>query len=155
MDFQINSLPSEAFADLFQMSDEDLATQNAVRQVVKSCPGTPCRVSMQDAGVGETVILLNYTHQPGDSPYQAAHAIFVRQNAKQAKLGVNEVPEVIRSRLVSLRCFNKDHMMVLADVMSGDDLGEAISRAFEDETVAYAHIHNAKPGCFAASVDRV
>jgi len=153
--FQINSLASEPFTDLFQMTDEELATQNAVRQVVTSRPGTPCRVSMQDAEVGETVILLNYAHQPGDSPYQATHAIFVRHNAEQAMLGVNEVPEVIRSRLVSLRCFDKDHMMIHADVMSGEDVGEAISKAFEDEIVAYAHIHNAKPGCFAASVSRV
>ena len=154
MDFQINALPSEDFADMFQMSDEDLAAQNAVRQVVKSHPGTPCRVSMQDAEVGETVILLNYAHQPADSPYQATHAIFVRQNAEQVKLAINEVPKVIRSRLVSLRCFDKDHMMIRADVMSGEAVGGAISSAFEDETVAYAHIHNAKPGCFAASVDR-
>ncbi|MEM9360398.1 MAG: DUF1203 domain-containing protein, partial [Pseudomonadota bacterium] len=95
MDFQINSLPSEAFANMFQMTDEELAKQNAVRQVVTSHPGTPCRVSMQDAEVGETVILLNYAHQPGDSPYQATHAIFVRQNAEQARLAINEVPQVI------------------------------------------------------------
>ncbi|MCV3272021.1 DUF1203 domain-containing protein [Roseobacter sinensis] len=155
MDFQIKPLPLRAFAHLFDLSDEALAEQNAVRQVVSSKPGTPCRVSMQDAEVGETVILLNYEHQPGSSPYKASHGIFVRENAAQAHIATNEVPEVIRSRLVSLRCFDRDHMMIDADVMPGDALADAISRAFDDQTVAYAHIHNAKPGCFAAAVERV
>lgn len=154
MNFQIKSLPAEDFAHLFFLSDEDLAQHNAVRQVVTSKPGTPCRVSMQDAEIGETVILLNYAHQRGDSPYQATHAIFVRENAAQARLAPNHVPEVIASRLVSLRCFDANHMMVRADVLPGDQVGNAISSAFENTAIAYAHIHNAKPGCFAATVER-
>ena len=155
MDFQIKSLPKSMFEHLFSLSDEELAAQNAVKRVVASRPGTPCRVSMRDADIGETVILVNYQHQPAASPYQASHGIFIRENAEQAHLGVNEVPQVIRSRLVSLRCFDKDHMIIHADVIQGDDLAQAISTAFGDPKVAYAHIHNAKPGCFAASVERV
>lgn len=155
MDFQISALPAHAFAHLFELSDEELAKRNAVRQIVSTQPGTPCRVSLRDAEVGETVILLNHQHQPGSSPYQASHAIYVRENAEDAVVGINEVPEVITSRLVSLRCFDRDHMMIQADVMSGDAVGQAIVGAFEDNAVAYAHIHNAKPGCFAASVERV
>jgi hypothetical protein len=154
MGFQIHSLPLEDFADLFTLSDVELAKMNARRQTVKSKPGTPCRVSMVDADVGDTVILINYEHQPANSPYKATHAIFVREGAPQAQLAVGEVPEVLRSRLVSLRLFDRSHMMIDADVVQGDGLADAITKAFENEQVAYAHLHNAKPGCFAASVTR-
>ena len=154
MDFQIKPLDAQRFAHLFDLTDAELAEQQACRQVVATSPGTPCRVSMQDAAVGETVILFNYVHQPEDSPYQASHAIFVRQGAREAPLAINEVPEVIRCRLVSLRLFDRNHMMIAADVMPGEVVGAAIAAAFDKADVAYAHIHNAKPGCFAASVHR-
>jgi len=154
MNFQIHSLPAEDFADLFTLTDDELAERNACRMKVKSKPGTPCRVSMADAEVGETVILLNYEHQPAQSPYKASHAIFIREGATQAKLTVNEVPEVLRSRVISMRLFDQNHMMIDADVVQGEGLANAITAAFMDEQVAYAHLHNAKPGCFAASVSR-
>ena len=154
MSFQIHSLPAEGFADLFALSDAELAEKNACRQIVQSKPGTPCRVSMADAEVGETVILLNYEHQPALSPYKATHAIFVREAASQAQLAVGEVPEVLRSRIISIRLFDSNHMMIDADVLQGDGLADAIIAAFESDQVSYAHLHNAKPGCFAASVTR-
>ena len=155
MTFQISAMPAEPFADLFTLSDEELAEQRARRMIVTAKPGTPCRVSMADAEVGETVILVNYQHQPADSPFQANHAIFVRDGAVRADLAAGEVPDVIRSRLMSLRLFDKDHMMIDADVVDGKKLGEAIVAAFADRNVAYAHLHYAKPGCFAATVTRV
>ncbi|MDU8913960.1 DUF1203 domain-containing protein [Aestuariicoccus sp. MJ-SS9] len=154
MAFQIQSLPAEAFAPLFDLSDKELTARNARRMIVMSKPGTPCRVSLADADIGETVILLNYRHQKADTPFQASHAIFVRKDAAQAHPAVNEVPEVLQSRLISLRLFNKSHMMIDADVVPGRHLGTAITDAFGDATVSYAHLHYAKPGCFAASVVR-
>ncbi|MEL7106208.1 MAG: DUF1203 domain-containing protein [Pseudomonadota bacterium] len=154
MDFQISALPAQDFAALFSLSDQDLARQQARRMVVRETPGTPCRVSLQDAAVGETVLLLNYTHQPADSPYRATHAIFVREGAKEAKVAINEVPKVLRQRLISLRLFDANHMMIDADVVDGADLGSALSTAFDDPSVAYAHLHNAKPGCFHAAAHR-
>ena len=154
MDFQIKTLQGSDFAHLFDLSDVELAAQQADRQTVAETPGTPCRVSMQDAEVGETVILFNYQHQPADSPYRASHAVFIRENAEQANLAVNEVPDVIRSRMMSLRYFDKSHMMIDADVVPGDKVAQEISRVLEDDDVAYVHLHNAKPGCFAASVYR-
>lgn len=154
MNFQIKALPETKFASLFEMTDAELAQHQACRQIVSAKPGTPCRVSLADAEIGETAILLNYAHQPEENPYQATHAIFVREGAKQAKIAMNEVPEVIRSRLISMRLFNNKHMMVDADVGTGDTLSEMISKAFENTEIDYIHLHYAKPGCFAASVER-
>lgn len=154
MNFQISALPETEFAHLFALADRDLAEHQACRHVVTAKPGTPCRVSMADAEVGETVILLNYMHQPWQSPYQARHAIFVREHVRQAVIAVNEVPEVIRSRLISVRMFDGNHMMVDAEVVPGDRVATVISTAFDRPEIAYIHLHNAKPGCFAASVRR-
>lgn len=154
MNFQIKPLQADEIAYLFDLDDAELAALKACRQVVASKPGTPCRVSMKDAEVGETVILFNYAHQPEDSPYQASHAVFVRENAEQAHFAVNEVPEVIQSRLISLRFFDQDHMMIDADVVQGASVAKEIAQAFKKDEIAYVHIHNAKPGCFAASAHR-
>ena len=152
MTFQIHSLPAENFIGLFGLSDAELADNNACRQIVRSKPGTPCRVSMAEAEVGETVILLNYEHQPEQSPYKATHAIFVREGAPQAKLAVGVIPKVLLSRVISLRLFDSKHMMIDADVLEGEVLADALITAFKNDQVSYVHLHYAKPGCFAASV---
>ncbi|MEM9477413.1 MAG: DUF1203 domain-containing protein [Pseudomonadota bacterium] len=154
MTFQITPLPREDFAHLFGLSDAELSQHNAVRKTVTAKPGTPCRISMTDAEIGETVLLVNYEHQPEESPYRASHAVFVSENANPAQIEPGDVPEVLASRLISLRCFSGDHMMISADVVDGEDLSEAITTAFANAEVAYIHLHNAKPGCFAASVHR-
>lgn len=154
MDFQINALPIEPFAPLFQLSDVELAARRMRRISVTEKPGTPCRVSLVDAEAGETVLLLNHEHQPADSPYRASHAIFVRERAVRAVPEVNTVPEVFARRLLSLRLFDDQHMMIGADVIEGCELKSALAAAFDNRAVAYVHIHNAKPGCFAASATR-
>ncbi len=154
MTFQIHSLPVEKFRPLFALSDSELAKVQATRMVVDSNPGYPCRVSLVDADIGETVILVNYQHQSGDSPYRASHAIFVRENAEQAYLGVGVVPQVLETRLISIRAFDENHYMITADVVDGSHLIVSIPALLKDSRVSYLHLHNAKPGCFAALVTR-
>ncbi|MGH8193450.1 MAG: DUF1203 domain-containing protein [Woeseiaceae bacterium] len=154
MSFRIHALPYAPFAPLFELSDAALAEVGASRSVVDSKPGFPCRVSLLDAEPGETVLLLNFEHQPAHSPYRARHAIFVRENAEQAFPDIGSVPEVLASRLISVRAFDERHFMVQADVVDGSDLCDSITGMLGDRKVAYLHLHNAKPGCFAASVTR-
>lgn len=155
MPFQIQACDPALFADYFVMPDEALAKENIHRVTVTAKPGTPCRVSLADAEIGETVILLNFEHQPAQSPFRSNHAIFVREGVARAYPAVGEVPEVMLSRLISLRCFDPADMMIEADVVPGAGVGAAIERAFSDPSVAYIHLHYAKQGCFAASVQRV
>lgn len=154
MSFQIHALSPDPFSALFSQSDEALAAQNIHRMTVKTYPGSPCRVSLEDAQPGETVLLLNFTHQNVASPYKASHAIYVREGARQADLPEEHVPEVLRRRLISVRMFDRDHMMIDADVVDGKGLAQALPNAFANEQVAYIHLHNAKQGCFAACVTR-
>ncbi len=154
MSFQIHALPAEPFQRLFTMSARELAEVRATRMIADAKPGYPCRVSLADADIGESVILVNYDHQPADSPYRSAHAIFVREHAEQVFPERGAVPEVLQTRLISVRAFDENHFMVNADIADGSDLHEVIPAMFGDPGVAYLHLHNAKPGCFAARVTR-
>lgn len=154
MHFQIHALPEFTFAPLFVLSDTELAVQNAIRIKAPPESGIPCRISLADAQEGETVILLNYQHQAGASPYQAAHAIYIREGATECRPEPCQVPAVLQSRLISVRVFDSDHMMIDADVVDGRNLADEIPAFFADRAAHYIHLHFAKPGCFAASVTR-
>jgi hypothetical protein len=154
MSFQISGLPVAPFAALFGLSDPELAAHSAVRRTADTSPGFPCRVSMRDAEVGETLLLLNYEHLAVATPYRSRYAIFVRENAYEARVAVNEVPDVLRRRLLSLRAFDSHGMLLEADVADGRVIEPLIGRMLDRPEAAYLHVHNAKPGCFAARVDR-
>jgi hypothetical protein len=155
MTFQISALGHRQFSKLFELSDEELAEQKAVRRTATSKPGFPCRVSLADAEVGEELILVNYEHQPGNSPYQASHAVFVRKGVEQAHPMVGEVPAQFMNRALSLRAFSDKAMIVGADLVEGEKLGPALDNLLANPGAAYVHIHYAKFGCFAARADRV
>lgn len=154
MPFQISALSPEPFEKLFHLTDADLKQRNIRRMTVQEKPGTPCRVSLEDAEIGDTVLLLNYAHQPADTPYRSRHAIFVRQGAAQAQLAPGEVPQALRARLISVRLFDAADMMLDADVVPGAILAKTLTKAFANAATAYVHLHFAKPGCFAARVER-
>lgn len=154
MNFRITGLPLSQFAPLFSLSDEALAARDAIRVVSDGRSGYPCRVSLQDAQTGESLILLNYEHLAVASPYRSRHAIYVREAATEAGLDVNEVPALFRSRLLSLRAFDDKGMMKDATVAPGTALENVIEEMFANTAVEYVHAHYAKPGCYAARVDR-
>lgn len=155
MTFLIHALPRERFELLFGVADDELVLKGVRRMRAHASPGYPCRVSLQDAAVGETVLLMNYEHQPAPTPYRAAHAIFVREQAVQARPGPGEVPEAIARRLLSVRAFDAGHMLVTADVIEGRDLKRQLDAMLATPDVAYIHLHHAKQGCYAARVERV
>lgn len=154
MPFQIHALAPEPFQHLFSLNDKELEKHHAMRVTASSRPGYPCRVSLDDAQVGEELILVHYQHADIASPYRASHAVYIRRGVEQATLPKNEVPELFSHRLLSLRAFNQKHLMVNADVVDGAKVDECLNTMFEDPTVDYIHIHYAKPGCFAAKATR-
>ena len=154
MDFRIFALDVDKFSHLFGLDDDALLEQGVQRMIVDNKPGYPCRVSLQDAEVGETVLLMNYEHQAASTPYRSRHAIFVREWADQAVPARNEVPEMLRLRLLSVRAFDEAGMMVEADVVEGEHLETMIERMLANDSSDYLHIHNARLGCYAARVER-
>jgi len=78
----------------------------------------------------------------------------VRESAKTEAVIENEVPPYLATRLLSVRAFDAEGMMVDADCVDGAALEPLIDRMFEEPRIAYLHVHNARRGCFAARIDR-
>lgn len=154
MTFRIRGLSPEPFQSLFGLSDAELARQGALRRMVDRKPGYPDRIELRDAEIGESVLLVNYTHLPIETPYRSSYAIYVREGARSRYDRVNEVPEQFRSRVLSLRAFGKDDMLNDADIVEGGAAESLIERLLSNPETAYIHAHYAKYGCFAARIDR-
>jgi Protein of unknown function (DUF1203) len=155
MDFRIQGLSPAPFIDLYGRSDEDLASRNAKRYIANAKPGFPDRIELRDVEPGESVILVNHMHQPANTPYRASHAIFVREGAEKAYTAVNEIPLVLQMRPISVRAFGSNHWMLDADACAGQDLDVLIQKFLSNPAVDYLQAHFAKPGCYAARIDRV
>jgi len=153
MKFRFQGLSVAPFAPLFALSDAELMARGMRRMIADEKPGFPCRVSLEEAEPGERMLLTNFEHQPAHSPYRATGPIFVRENAGAAYDGT-DVPPVLRPRLLSLRAYDRDGMIVEADAVPGDDVEVALARLFARDDTVYIHIHYAKRGCYACRVDR-
>jgi hypothetical protein len=99
------------------------------------------------------LIVTHFEHQPANTPYRASHAIYVRKGEKTYD-AVDQVPEQLRLRLLSVRAFDHKGLMVSADVVDGKELEGAIERLLGDDRADYLHVHYAKPGCYAARIER-
>ena len=153
MSFRILGLLPELFRPYFEMSDSELAAAGALRHIVEE-DGLPCRVSLEHARIGDEILLLNFEHQPVNTPYRSRHAIYVSRGATRAFNAVDVVPETITTRLISVRAFDADEMMIDADVVEGTRAAETFERLLADPNAQYLHVHNAKRGCYAARVER-
>ncbi len=154
MSFRITGLSPEPFRHLFGLPDEALAAHGAQRWIATPGSRLPDRVEVRDAEPGETLLLVNYAHQPAETPYRATHAIFVREGATAPCEFVDAIPEAMRSRMLSLRAFDGMHFMADAELVDGRDAEAAIARLFAEPRVAYIQAHYATRGCYAARVDR-
>jgi len=154
MSFIVTGLPLEPFQPLFGLSDADLAAKGAVRQTAVAGERFPCRITLEDAAPGQSVLLVNYEHQTAPTPYRSNYAIYVSEAARQTRRLAGELPPVLRGRPIALRAFDAAGMLIGAELALNDDVAEAIARRFDDPDAAYLHAHNAAYGCFAARIDR-
>jgi len=152
--FQVVWLPAETVTSLASLTTAELDQRGIRRVVADEKPGFPCRVSLQDAEPGERLWLLSHVHHDVAGPYRASGPIYVREAAIAATPAAGEVPAMLRHRLLSLRGYDAQGMLVGADVCEGTSLESVVTRLFADSDVAYLHVHNAKPGCFNCRIER-
>jgi hypothetical protein len=153
--WQLSGLDGAVFEPMFAWSDDALRRIGAVRRTATDAPGFPCRVSLEDAPVGAQLLLLPYQHQPARSPYRASGPIFVRRGALRSDLAPGAVPAYVAQRLISLRAYDTDAMIIDASVCEGSAVADALDGMFADAAVAYVHLHNAKRGCYSCLASRV
>lgn len=153
MTYAIRGLSRAPFADLFTLDDQALAARSAIRVVATSRPGFHCRVSLDEAEIGERLILVHHLSHDVATPYRSAYAIYVR-DVPQAAPFVDQIPPVLAGRTIGLRGFDQDGMLRDAALAPPGRADEAIRGLFANADIAYIHAHNAAHGCFVAQVDR-
>ncbi len=153
MSFIVTGLPVETFQPLFGLSDADLAAHGAVRRTAVAGERFPCRITLEDAAPGDTLLLVNFEHQDAPTPYRSNYAIYVNEAATEARRLVDALPPVLRGKKIALRAFDAAGMLVDAALSLDDDVAAIVGRQFENPHVAYVHAHNAGAGCFAARID--
>jgi Protein of unknown function (DUF1203) len=154
MPFHVRGLEAEAFADLFRRTDDELSTMGVRRVHADEADAYPCRVSLIRVAVGEELLLLNHSHQKtASSPYRASGPIFVSRHGRTGYYR-GELPPIMRNRLLSLRAYDADAIMVDAEVGEGEEVLGLIDRFLSDPNVAHVDAHFARRGCFAARIER-
>jgi hypothetical protein len=153
MTYRIRGLDPAPYKPLFGLSDEELADRGIVRMTVTE-PTLPCRVSLTDREIGESVLLLNHVSHDVANPYRATHAIFVTEGAAEAAEYVDRVPPVFERRVLSLRGFDSNGMMADAILTQPGEADAGIRKLFENPKIESIHAHNAVRGCFSAKIER-
>ena len=153
MTYVVKGIDPAPYRELFGLPDGELATRGIVRMTVTD-PTFPCRVSLTDREIGESVLLLNHVSHDVANPYRAAHAIFVTEAEQEPAEYVDEVPPVFKPRMLSLRGFDKDGMMAEAILTQPGEADAGIRRLFDNPEIETIHAHNATRGCFAAKIER-
>ena len=153
MSYVVRGLDPAPFRPLFGLSDEELAKRGAVRMTVTS-PTFPCRVSLTDRAIGESVLLVNHVSHDVANPYRAAHAIFVTGAEHEPAEYVDQIPPVFETRVLSLRGFDADGMMADALLAQPGEADSGIRKLFANPAIETIHAHNAARGCFSARIER-
>ncbi len=154
MAFKIKALNHEEFAPFFELPDTELEKQGIRRMIVNEKPGYPCRVSLEDAEIGEEVILISHQFHKTSSPYQSQGPIFIRKGIRTKELENNEIPIMLNHRLLSFRGYDKNGFMKEATTEKGINTRKVIDQIFENSDIEYIHIHNSSPGCYNCEVRR-
>jgi hypothetical protein len=154
MTYRISGLEPSQFAHLIGLSDEQLAAHGATRMIADGQPSFPCRVRLDDAKAGETLLLVNHVSHHGNNPYRASHAIFVSESATEAAVYRDEIPPALERRILSLRAFDQKGMMIDAALVQPGEGDAAVRRMLANAAIDHIDAHNATRGCFAARIDR-
>lgn len=155
MSYQLRGLEPARFESFFDLDAAALAARGMRWVRVDAPVGFPCRISLEDAPVGEDVLLLPFVHQDSRSPYRASGPIFVRRGQAAAARIVDALPTYLTLRPLSVRAYDAADEMVDAEVVDGAAAAPLIERYLARGDVAYLHVHFARRGCFACRIDRI
>ena len=149
MAYRIEGLDPAAFADT-----QALLASGAVRVTADRAGAYPCRITLEDAEPGESLLLVNHVSADVATPFRASHAIYIREAAGVAAHHIDTVPVLMASRTTSLRGFDADGMIREAALANPGEADAGIRRLLENEDIAHVDIHAAAWGCFLARAER-
>ncbi len=152
--YHIQGLDPAPFKELFALDDAALTARGAKRVTATHKPGFPCRVSLEDAEPGETLILVHHVSHDVATPYRSAYAIYVREHAGDAASFNDRLPPVFTGRPLGLRAFDACGMLRAAALAMPGEADASIHALLAEDHIAYIDAHNAAHGCFVARVTR-
>ncbi|MFL5318740.1 MAG: DUF1203 domain-containing protein [Myxococcaceae bacterium] len=134
---------------------DDFGNEALDPRVAKDKPGFPCRACLRDAEVGERLLLCSFTPFVKPGPYRAIGPVFLHERSCDPFIDRGEVPEILRTRLVSLRAYDDREELRSAEVVDGGlALIEQATAMFSDPRIHHIDVHLARPGCFACRLER-
>ncbi|TPV96025.1 MAG: DUF1203 domain-containing protein [Myxococcales bacterium FL481] len=151
--FQIQPFPVDRVRPLFALDERELARHGARRVTAQADVGYPCRVGLRDVRSGESLIALSYEHLPDRSPYRASGPVFV-SDTRPARPEVNEWPDMLSRRPLSLRLYDERHDMIDAVLVHGSEAPAQVHALLDRTEAAYLHVHLQPRGCFACEIRR-
>ena len=154
MTYMIQGLDPAPYRAFQALDDDTLAAQGIIRLPVTQLSAFPCRIRLIDLPVGESVLLVNHVSRERPSPYHASHAIFVGEGKTVAAHYEDKVPPDLTRRVLSVRGFDAQDMMIDAMLVQPGGADAAIRLLFANRAIATIDIHNATRGCFAARAER-
>jgi Protein of unknown function (DUF1203) len=116
----------------------------------------PCRNCLRYAENSERVLLGSYNLPRPQGVYWTPSPIFVHADPCEAYDSINQIPEIVRGALVSVRAYDAEDQCLyeLGHVGDGTEVDEPLQRALTDRRTAFVNIHTAKPGCLLCWVER-
>lgn len=154
MQYTIQGLDPSILDHLRGLDEAELAKHNARRVIADAKPGYPCRATLADAEIGESLILFEYVSHDVATPFRTSYAIYVREGAGRAARYDNAEPPFWTTRSQSLRGFDKAGMLRTATLAPVGRISAEIVRLFDDPKIAYIQAYNPAYGCFMAQIER-
>lgn len=151
--FRCVPIPTET-AERFRRTGID-DNGNAIRRMVSS-GFAPCRHCLREAREGEPVLLGSYNLPGPLGIYWTPSPIFLHAEPCERFSAADEVPEIVRGRLVSVRSYDTDEQCIydLGEAVEGGQVDVPLARAIADPRTKFVNIHTAKPGCLLVRVER-
>lgn len=155
MPYRFESLDPAVFAPLAALDDVALAARHIVVSTVQPGDRAPCRLTLENTPAGETVLLVNHTHQPTLSPYGARGPIYIRKAALGGQPVITAtLPAMLVGRQMSVRAYDTAGMIVDGAVVEAADLTPHLDALFRRADVDEVHLHFPGRGCYAAKATR-
>lgn len=151
MGFVIQGLDPVQFEPLFS---KVAAGNGPTLDVVSDHPGWPCRISLDDAPLGSSILLVRYQHAQGQTAYAQSGPVFVTPDHRQAAVYRDQMPPALARRMLSLRAYDTVGAMIDAALLEGHLAPAEISRMFANPAIERIDAHYALRGCFAAHIRR-
>jgi hypothetical protein len=154
MAYRIDGLEPEEFYHLLGLDEHGLAEAGALRVIADSKPGFPCRVTLEDAEPGESLVLFNHVSHDVRTPFRSAYAVYVRENAVAPARYFDEIPPVFDGRALGLRGFDSQGLLRGALLALPGEADCKIRVLLDRSEIESVHAHNAAAGCFVARIVR-